>query len=574
MTSPDTAARVRKPDPKRRAGPPDDRAGRRKAVLVVACFALVACAALVLPGRTVTTMYLNDLLIFLDGAHRILEGQVPGRDFHTALGPLVFYAPALGLRLTDDMGAAMPVATALYALLLLPAMLQIFATRLPAALVLIAGAFFVAILVMPANPGDGISAVTFAMFYNRVGWMAFSTLLVLHLPPDRPHRRQEACDVVAVVVLVLAVAFTKASYAAAVPVLFAFLLFDPAKRRMVASASLVAAVSGIALALTWGGWAGHLDDLLLAASVSGGPRSISDSTSVILRNLADHVLFIFAAALAVRRTRSGTDAAFYGLCAVVGFLLIRQNFQSWGILTLHAGIVVAAATLLRPMPGRPVRRGAEFLALAALLPTTLHGMLAVGLHAGLAVTDPGRPFDLPRFRHVHLARTWTGDPSHGSYAAYLDSLHDGAKALQSLGENAERVFVLDFVTPFSAGLGLRPAKGDSAWQHWGRNFDDRNFEPPETLLRNVNVVMEPKNPIEEGTARGLAENYAAYIERNFTVAVETPFWIVRMRIVPDEDLIADRESDSASLQPGGQTTMMSGTPSSTTSAESGAPSRQ
>jgi hypothetical protein len=49
--------------------------------------------SLALPGQTLTTKYVNDLLIFLDGAHRISWGQVPNRDFHTALGPWP-YLPA------------------------------------------------------------------------------------------------------------------------------------------------------------------------------------------------------------------------------------------------------------------------------------------------------------------------------------------------------------------------------------------------------------------------------------------------------------------------------------------------
>ena len=69
------------------------------------------CALLLAgPGRTVTTAYVNDLFIFLDGAHRVASGQVPNRDFHTALGPLVYYIPAAGLLLSGHLGAAMPLA--------------------------------------------------------------------------------------------------------------------------------------------------------------------------------------------------------------------------------------------------------------------------------------------------------------------------------------------------------------------------------------------------------------------------------------------------------------------------------
>ncbi|MCD6069998.1 MAG: hypothetical protein K0S42_514, partial [Microvirga sp.] len=57
----------------------------------VLAVATICALLLALPGQTVTTRYLNDLFIFLDGVHRVSEGQVPNRDFHTALGPLVYY---------------------------------------------------------------------------------------------------------------------------------------------------------------------------------------------------------------------------------------------------------------------------------------------------------------------------------------------------------------------------------------------------------------------------------------------------------------------------------------------------
>ncbi|HZH52823.1 MAG TPA: hypothetical protein VEZ16_13190, partial [Microvirga sp.] len=68
--------------------------------------ALVLALVLALPGQTVTTRYLSDLVIFLDGAHRIVWGQVPHRDFHSALGPLTLYIPAAGYWLTGSFGAA------------------------------------------------------------------------------------------------------------------------------------------------------------------------------------------------------------------------------------------------------------------------------------------------------------------------------------------------------------------------------------------------------------------------------------------------------------------------------------
>ena len=66
-----------------------------KVFWLVLLIALVAALLIAAPGQTVVVKYVNDLFIFLDGAHRIDAGQVPNRDFHTALGPLNFYLPAI-----------------------------------------------------------------------------------------------------------------------------------------------------------------------------------------------------------------------------------------------------------------------------------------------------------------------------------------------------------------------------------------------------------------------------------------------------------------------------------------------
>lgn len=549
------------------------RAGRTVVVVSLAVFAALCVALLVVPGRTVTTMYVNDLLIFIDGAWRILQGQIPNRDFHTALGPMVFYAPALGMMLSGDAGTAMPWATAVYTAILMPAFLQILATRLPPLLLAGFGAFLVVLAVMPLNPGDGLQALSFAMFYNRIGWVALAALMVLHLPPDRPHRFQFAVDLSSAVILVVVTGFTKASYAAAAVVFLVLAATDPAKRGLALGTLIGAAASALVVELAWGGLQDHIEDLMTAAAVSGGPRDYVDAAGVLLRNLPDHVLFLLVAVPAWLTRRSLRDLAFFAYALVFGFLLIRQNFQGWGIMTLHAGIVVGAAMLLRDE--RRARTGPAFswLAAAALMPTAVHGLMAIGLHSALARERPGRDFGLPHFAGLHLARTWTVDPSFAGYSDYIDSLIDGAEAIRRLGIEGRRIVVLDFVSPFSAGLGLPPPRGDNAWHHWGRNFDMQHHLSPEDLLGDALVVMEPKRPIEEGTARALSELYGRFIAGRFDRVFETPYWRVRIRGIPDEPLVASGE-DRIGPQRRGQTIITSGTPSSRTSAESGAPSLQ
>src|SRR5918997_648468 len=75
--------------------------------------AAVCALLLAVPGQSATAKYVNDLFIFLDGAHRVVSGQVPNRDFHTVLGPLVYWIPGIGLLITGSLGAAMPMGMAL-----------------------------------------------------------------------------------------------------------------------------------------------------------------------------------------------------------------------------------------------------------------------------------------------------------------------------------------------------------------------------------------------------------------------------------------------------------------------------
>jgi hypothetical protein len=146
---------------------------------LIAGFAAVCALVLALPRTTVTTIYVNDLLIFLDGAHRIASGQVPNRDFHTALGPLVSYIPGAGYWLSGTLGGALPGGMALALVALAPAVAHILATRLRPVIALPFAAFLILVLAAPVNLGESIASLSFAMFYNRIGWAALAALLVM-----------------------------------------------------------------------------------------------------------------------------------------------------------------------------------------------------------------------------------------------------------------------------------------------------------------------------------------------------------------------------------------------------------
>jgi hypothetical protein len=281
--------------------------------------------------------------------------------------------------------------------------------------------------------------------------------------------------------------------------------------------------------------------------VSGGLRGTwGQIADHLLRNLADFVLFGLFATLAIWRTRSLRDLLFYGFCAVGGFLLINQNLQPWGIISLYAGAAVAAERLARSeevasQPARwPIGLGAPLFFLAFVLPTIVHCTIALGLHAGLASTRAGEEVGLPGFRGIRLINLWTWG-EHEAATRYVADLQEGARALEGLDPEPGQVFVLDMTNPFSAGLSLAPPHGDSPSLLFGRTLDETNFVPPEQLLRDVRMVMEPKllgsatppvQPNSDVGVGGLKQVYDSYIAEKFDVIRDTDHWRVHLRRQP------------------------------------------
>jgi hypothetical protein len=507
--------------------------------------AAVFALLLALPGQTVATKYLSDLFVILDGTYRVVSGQVPNHDFHTPLGPFAYYLSAAGYALSGTFGGAMPTAMALITLVLALPMAHILTSRLHPVIALAFGLFLLLILAVPINLGEGITALSFAKFYNRIGWAALGMLLVMYLRPRHPRARQEALDTICAAALTLVMLYTKLSYGAVALAFLLLMLTDRQQRRWAAGTLGITIVAALIIEAFWQSSLAHLADVRLALNISGPLRGTwGQIIDHILGNLTDYVLFGLFAGLALHRTRSLRDALFYAFCAVAGFLIINQNFQAWGIIMLHAAAAVAAETILRtrhPLGSdtdpndQSMTAGAKLLFLALVLPTIVHCAAALGLHTFAASTKAGEAVALPGLEQVRVANLWTWN-DYDAAMAYLATLRDGASALSATDPQPTRVFVLDLANPFSLALNAVPAEGDTPWLQWDRTLGSKAHVPPEALLAQVQIVMEPKpasdNPAEQGPGPQLQGIYGPYISANFDLAHETEHWKLHRRRQP------------------------------------------
>jgi len=514
---------------------------RLRATPTVVLGVAIACALLLaLPGQTAVTKYVNDLLIFLDGAYRVVWGQVPNRDFHSALGPLAYYIPGAGYFLTGSLGAAMPVGTALVILLIAPAMAYLLDSRLTPALAIPLGVVLILILAVPINLGEPVTALSFGMFYNRIGWAVLALLLVMYLPPREVRPAQVPLDAAVAVSLTAFLIYLKVSYGLIALGFLVFMVVVSPQRRWAALAIVGTVAAALVVEAFWRSHAAYWADLRLAADVSGAFRGTwPDRVRLFLGNLPDYLFFGLLAGLALWRTRSLRDALFFGFCAAAGYVVMNQNFQGLTMVTLFAGGAVAAEMLVRgsavrsPAPVWGLGTAACLLLVAFVLPTSVSSATALALHATMAARGSGDDFALPNLAGVRLVNLWSwGD--HNFSANYINTLRNGARLLAEVAPGEGGIFVMDFVSPFSAGLGLAPPEGDSSWQHIGRTFNHEHFLPPEELFEGVRIVMEPKYPVERWTYSGLRDRYLPYVHANYELIGENiDWWVFRRKDAPD-----------------------------------------
>jgi hypothetical protein len=123
-----------------------------------------------------------DVFALLDGGYRIYEGQAPSTDFSNPIGPLVYGLVSIGMRLQHAPSLkAVTYGNLIFLAIATALAWSVVRRRLPAPF---AAGFtvFVALLAVSVRPlGFSPWITTYAMLYNRDGWLLYSTLLLLVL---------------------------------------------------------------------------------------------------------------------------------------------------------------------------------------------------------------------------------------------------------------------------------------------------------------------------------------------------------------------------------------------------------
>lgn len=506
-----------------------------------------------------------DVFILLDGGYRMSEGQVPGTDFTNPVGPLTYGLISLGMGMQDVPSlAAVGYGNLIFLVIAAALAWAVTRNRIPK---MYAAGFtvFAGVLVVAVRPlGYSPWTTTYAMIYNRYGWVLYATLLLLVLLPPR-HALTPRARVVqgALLGVLLGLLFyVKINFfLAAVLAVVAGIALGTLRGRGRLALGAVAGFAAVTLAMLVAFGVqplSYLADVAFSAGAQSSSQRFGMLAHSVFANLVVGVLTLaVVVALLVRARRRGEPmgplvrlalaVAFVGASSV---LIAAGNTPEGADLP---ALVVAplllvvhlAPSLPRWMGGPPTatRLAAPLLVgvLALLVVTTgpIVGKDALGL--GKAAMQRDQVEQVPasqRFASERL-RDFSVPADAGWQTAYRTAnavpgmINDGLALLRAHLEPGDEVFTLALTDPFSFALGLPSTRGAPLWWDLGLSFDRSNYPDPGRAFGDARWVMVPRLVDGQGccqeTVEVMREVYAGYLDANFREVERTQDWILLAR---------------------------------------------
>jgi len=501
-----------------------------------------------------------DMAIQLDGAWRIVHGQIPNVDFRAVIPPATLELSALGIVLGSSSAACITTGNLLLFLALTPYAWVTARRRFSAAYAWLF-AVFVGLMVLAPRPlGDKIAAASYAMLYNRQGYALLSVIVVSVLVPVLPGVvKKPVLSGLGAGVLLALLAFSKLTFfAVGAAAIGLHVLFDRRARIWVMAAVLIGCIGTVMLlhaatgldfiaylreteaigrVYVQGKWKDvievtlkNLDQLfivtalaLLCAREPGDNRQSRPAWSK--GTLLLSIGFLCASALAL--TATSAQRFELPLCVVAGFMCVEWLRRGNTDRTAHPGIstqasyvfgaIILTPLLIGPLIGKDT--GALLRAVKSSVGDNAQSVRAEAFHSE-ALYD----FLILNDRTVVSELT----PSQPA-SVYPGQINDGIELVRQHAGGDSRIIALDFSNPFPFALQLPPAHGGSTSWLLNGSFSRRDYPAPTVVFGDADLVMIPTYERNGTTVAALMDIYGSYLERNFRLIGQTGMWMLYER---------------------------------------------
>lgn len=497
-----------------------------------------------------------DNFILLDGGYRITQGQLPGTDFSNPIGPLVYVLTSLGMRLQ----AVPSLAAVTYGCLLFLPVAAVLAghvahRRLPGRYATGFTLFMALLLISVRPPGYSPGTTTYAMLYNRFGWLLYATLLLAALV--QPRTRRPLTDGFVVGVLLGLLAYDKANFFVAGVAAVALGLF----LRTLAARTLLSIVGGFGLTVL-AFWlifgispAGYGRDVVTALAAQGSGKRLGTLLQSVAYNAPVGALaLLLVAGLFYLGRRRAEPARPWRLLVITVFVLgsgvVVSAADSPEKSDLAAFVIVPLMLVaaLKPDLPRwaggderrvpvPLLAGLVLLLVATTVPIAGKDALALGISASrrdLVGTPPqSQRITSQHFGDFVVPADATWQTAYRSAYAVPAMLDDGLALLRRHVRPGDRVFSMSLANPFSFALDLPPATGGPLWWDLSISFNDSVHPAAEQVFGETTWVMVPKMRAGQGccqdTVEAMSRIYGDYLAQHFRTVEATDEWTLLTR---------------------------------------------
>jgi hypothetical protein len=519
--------------------------------------------AAMLPKSVYTNEMPADLYIFLDGAYRVVAGDLPHIDFISTLGALNFAGPAY----LQSLGLAPLKAFVAFNMSLVVLALVLAAYVVYTRLSVFTGLcllFYLASLVAAPNPlGLAPDVITFAMFYNRFGWALVIILALLGLKPGEEGGGGKFLDGLVAGAILALLFYIKITYlAAALMILGAGALLGLIGKRTapVAFAVFLLAVGLVEMRFP-GITSAYIDDMAHASSAAKDLdlKVVQAYGANLWTLLAPVLTFAFASALAGKNFFSKTTI-YIACLSLIAFFIVVYNWELVNLPLAICGyifafqvvlnredceyyprsrnfyLILAAMTLMIPWMAETIERQSSFrrYVIDSLVykyytfepDEKMDGVLIEGgglLNLDRIDKDGFVKMSLVDLRDLNMMEKPRKEIFPIQYAY---TVSEGAKLLEDFFADNPigPLMVMDFSNPFTMMFELPTPRGTYLWFHSGKNFSAENPVEPRKVFANVQYLMNPRFPIYHFAKMKIWEGYRGYIEKNYSMVRREPLW--------------------------------------------------
>jgi hypothetical protein len=523
--------------------------GERDSRLIRWAFAFAAALYLVFIAVAETgpvARYGHDILLFLDGGWRILNGQMPYRDFNLPLGPLEYLLVAGGMLLTNASPQGIAIASATVGLAVGIWGWFLSSRRMPVIPAMLVTAWLILTSTAPTSLGYATpNFPSCAMIYNRQGYALLGLVIVECVFANRRHGFLSGVSSGIALALMAFLKLNFFGYAG----LFLLASIPTRRQEMPRVWGCLAGFAGITatfLLYLRTAMPAFIADMTLAAQARqsrsdpnhffGGPSGRGQMLVLALLTIA--ALFLIA--------RGKIERRYVVRMVLIGCVVIasRPYFRftdsgetGFQLAALWAAILVDALLMAYRESGFKVAVSAVIALglvgfVAEILPDaesvlTLMRFSTSSVQArGFSVAGVG----LERLKFYDLPGTESiASYDNGHYL--VDNLNDGRALLEKYSAQTESVFAIGYRNPFSYVLRRKPAFGGSTLLQIDYNFSEKNPLDADLVFGNADLIMVPhyQSGIEPSNTM-IVEIYRPYLQQHFAFVASSQSWSLYRRI--------------------------------------------